>query len=136
MTSLCIQLQISLLIVVGLSHNLVRVVWVVHDTLWSYKILCDIIGHVDLLGRLHGKWLFSLLFDLSIHNSSILDRITSNVQLWSLLEELPVANMIHHQFFLNWDISVKGSKLTFLATCKLLRVALIWTRKLLCLTRN
>ena len=46
---------------------MVRVVWVVHDTLWSYKILCDIEGHVDLLGHLHGKCIFSLLFDLSIH---------------------------------------------------------------------
>ena len=41
MTSLYIQLRISLLIVVGLSHNLVRVVWVVYDTLWSYKI-CEL----------------------------------------------------------------------------------------------
>ena len=50
-----IQLRIYLLIVVGLSHNVVRVVWVVHDTLRSYKILCDIKGHFDLLGQLHGK---------------------------------------------------------------------------------
>ena len=33
------------------------------------KILCDIEGHFDLLGYLHGKCIFSLLFDLSIHNS-------------------------------------------------------------------
>ena len=55
MASLYIQLRISFLIFVGLSHNVVRVVWVVHDTLWSYKILWDIEGHVDLLGQLHGK---------------------------------------------------------------------------------
>ena len=108
MTSLYIQLRISLLIVVGLSHNLVRVVWVVHDTLWSYKILCDIEGHVDLLGPLHGKWLFSLLFDLSIHNSSILDQITSGCKYDT------------SSIFFNWDISVINCQIelkSVLTTC-------------------
>ena len=31
---------------------------------------------------------------------------------------------------------IQGSKLTFLATCEILRVVLIWTRKLQCPTRN
>ena len=71
MMSLNFQLRISLLFNVGLSHNLVRRIWVVHMTLRPYQISCDIEGHVDLWGLLQDKCIFnlSLLFDLSIPNS-------------------------------------------------------------------
>ena len=58
MTSLKFQLRISFLFYVWLSHNLVKEIWVVHMTLRSYKISCDIEGHVDLWGQLQGKCIF------------------------------------------------------------------------------
>ena len=58
MTSLKFQLRISFLFYVRLSHNLVKEIWVVHMTLRSYKISCDIEGHVDLWGQLQGKCIF------------------------------------------------------------------------------
>ena len=39
----------SFLFYIGLSHNLVKEIWVVHMTLRSYKISCDIEGHVYIL---------------------------------------------------------------------------------------
>ena len=92
MMSLNFQLRISLLFNVGLSHNLVREIWVDHMTLRSYQISCDIEGHVDLWGLLQDKCIFFLyclicqFIALSIH-----DQITSSFQLWSLKRELPVA---------------------------------------------
>ena len=41
-TSLSFQLRISLLFYVGLSHNLVREIWDIHETLSSNEILCDL----------------------------------------------------------------------------------------------
>ena len=79
MTSLCFPLRISLLVYVGLSHKLVREISIVHLTLRSYKISCDLEGHINILGQLQGKWiifLYRLIF-LFI-TPSILDRITSN----------------------------------------------------------
>ena len=60
MTSLNFQLRISLLFFVGLSHNLVRVTWVVHVSLKSYKISYGRQGHLDLWGQLQGKYIFFL----------------------------------------------------------------------------
>ena len=48
MTSLKFQLRISFLFYFWLSHNFVRVVWVVHMTLRSYQISCDLEGHLDI----------------------------------------------------------------------------------------
>ena len=53
-TSLNIQLRISLLFFVRLRHNLVRENWVVLVTLRSYKISCDLEGHLDLWGQGQG----------------------------------------------------------------------------------
>ena len=50
MTSWKFQLRISFLFYVGLSHKLVKEIWVVHMTLRLYKISCDIEGHIDLWG--------------------------------------------------------------------------------------
>ena len=72
MTSLNFQLLISLLLYVGLSQS------------WSesYRISCDIEGHVDFLGQLQGKPI-SFLYRLirRFITPSILDRITLNCQL-------------------------------------------------------
>ena len=48
MTSLNFQLRISLLFLFRLHHNFVREIWVVHMTLRSYKISCDLEGHLDI----------------------------------------------------------------------------------------
>ena len=57
----------SLLFYVGLSHNLVREIWVVHVSLRSFhvtlrlhEIFCDIEGHVDFWGPLQGQCIFFL----------------------------------------------------------------------------
>ena len=60
MTSLNFQLRISLLFFVWWSHNLVRVTWVVHVSLKSYKISYGLQGHLDLWGQLQGKCIFFL----------------------------------------------------------------------------
>ena len=79
MTSLWFQLRISLLVYVGLSHKLVREISIVHITLRSYKISCDLEGHLDILGRLQGKWIIFLYRLISpFITPSILDRLTSN----------------------------------------------------------
>ena len=61
MTSLSFQLLISLLLYARLSLKLVKEIWVVHITLRSYKISCDLEGHLDILGRVQGKWIFYLI---------------------------------------------------------------------------
>ena len=85
MPSLKFQLRISFLFYVGFSHNLVKEIWVVHMTLRSYKISCEIDGHVDLWSQLQGKCIFFLYRLISqFINQSILGRITPNFQMWSL----------------------------------------------------
>ena len=72
MTSLNFQLRISLLFFVGLTHNLVREIWVVHVNLRSYKISCVLVGQLDNLGQWQGQCIFFLSgFIFSIHNSAI-----------------------------------------------------------------
>ena len=62
MTSLNFEVRTSFLFYVWLSHTLVRVIWVVHETLRSYRISRgSMASKIDIL---------SLLFDLSIHNSA------------------------------------------------------------------
>ena len=91
MTSLKFQLRISFLFNVGLSHNLVKEIWVVHMTLRSYKISCDIEGHVDLWGQLQGKCIFFRnRWICQFITPSIAYQITSNFQVWSLKTGLPV----------------------------------------------
>ena len=48
MTSLCFQLRISLLLYVGLSHKLVREISIVHITLESNTMSCDLEGNLDI----------------------------------------------------------------------------------------
>ena len=48
MTSLCFHLRISLPLYVGLSHKLVREISIVHITLGSHIISCDLEGHLDI----------------------------------------------------------------------------------------
>ena len=83
--SLKFQLRISFLFYVGFSHNLVKEIWVVHMTLRSYKISCEIEGHVDRWSRLQCKSIFFLYrLICQFITQSILDRITPNFQVWSL----------------------------------------------------
>ena len=65
----------------------------------SYKILCDVEGHFDLWGQCQGKMhiLFYRLVCPFI-TPSILDRITSIYQPWSLTKELPVADVLRHHY--------------------------------------
>ena len=85
MPSLKFQLRISFLFYVGSSHNLVKEIWVVHMTLRSYKISCEIEGHVDLWNQLQCKCIFFLYrLICQFITQSILDRITPNFQVWSL----------------------------------------------------
>ena len=100
MTSLNFQLRISFLFYVGLSHNLVKEIWVVHMTLRSYKISCDIEGHVDLWGQLQGKCIFFRnRWICQFITPSIVYQITSNFQVWSLKTGLPVVKVLRHQYF-------------------------------------
>ena len=107
MTSISFQLWISLLYYVELSRNLVREIWVVHMTLNSYKIACAIEGYVDLWGQLQGKCIF-FLYRLICQciTPSILDRITSNLQLWSFKKGTSGCKDTTSSMFLNSDISV------------------------------
>ena len=85
MPSLKFQLRISFLFYVGLSHNLVKEIWVVHITLRSNKISCEIEGPVDLWSQLQGKCIFFLYCLIcQFITQSILDRITPNFHVWSL----------------------------------------------------
>ena len=100
MTSLKFQLRISFLFYVGFSHNLVKEIWVVHMTLRSYKISCDIEGHVDLWGQLQGKCIFFRnRWICQFITPSIVYQITSNFQEWSLKTGLPVVKVLRHQYF-------------------------------------
>ena len=79
MPSLKFQLRISFLFYVGFSHNLVKEIWVGHTTLRSYKISCEIEGHVDLWSQLKGQCIFFLYrLICQFITQSILDRITPN----------------------------------------------------------
>ena len=85
MPSLKFQLRISFLFYVGFSHNLVKEIWVSHMTLRSYKLSCEIEGHVDLWSQLKGKCIFFLYrLICQFITQSILDRFTPNFQVWSL----------------------------------------------------
>ena len=87
--------DICLWLYVGLSHKLVREIWIVHIIYISYKISCDLHdleGHLDLLGQLQGKWIFFLFRLISpFITLSILDQITLIFQRWLLKKELLVA---------------------------------------------
>ena len=116
MPSVKFQLRISFLFYVGISHNLVKEIWVVHMTLRSYKISCEIEGHVDLWRQLQGKCIFFLyrLICLFI-TQSILDRFTPNFQVWSLKAKEKCRGMLRGEssgckgitssIFFNGDIS-------------------------------
>ena len=79
------QLRISLLLYVWLSHSLVREMRLVHVTFRSYKISCDLEGHLYLSGQLQGKRIFFLYRLICPYiTPSILDWITSNFQRWFL----------------------------------------------------
>ena len=62
MTSLKFQLRISFSFYFGLSHNLFRVLCVVHVTLRSYEISCDLEGHLDIWGQWQGQCIFFLYY--------------------------------------------------------------------------
>ena len=100
MPSLKFQLRISFLFYVGFCHNLVKEIWVVHMTLRSYKISCEIEGHVDLWSQLQGKCIF-LLYRLICQfiTQSIIDRITPNFKVWSLKAKEKYRGMLRHQYF-------------------------------------
>ena len=106
MTSLNFQLQISLLFFVRLSHNLVREIWVVHVTLTSYRISCDLEGHLDLWDQGQGQCIFFhyyLIFRFM--PPQILDWVTSNFQLWLLKKGTSGWRCITSLIYLNWNLS-------------------------------
>ena len=116
MPSFKFQLRLSFLFYVGFSHNLVKEIWVVHMTLRSYKISCEIEGHVDLWSQLHGKCIFFLYrLICQFITPSILDQITPNFQVWSLKAKEKYRGMfrgessgckgITSSIFFNQDIS-------------------------------
>ena len=73
------------LILRWIKSQFVKEIWVVHMTLRSYKISCEIEGHVDLWSQLQGKCIFFLYrLICQFITQSILDRITPNFQVWSL----------------------------------------------------
>ena len=85
MVSLNFQLRISLLFFVGLSYTLVRVIWLVHVALKSYKISCELEGHLDLWCQWQGQCIFFLhRLICPFISPPILDHVTSNFQLCSL----------------------------------------------------
>ena len=47
---------------------------------------------------MHVKYILSLSLVRPFITLSILDRITSKIQLWSLTNELPVADVLRHQY--------------------------------------
>ena len=88
MTSLSFQLRISLLFYVLLNHNLVTEVRLVHffilNIMWRWRSLWP-------WGQWQGKCIFFFYrLVCPFITPSILDRITSNYQLWALIKELPV----------------------------------------------
>ena len=85
MTSFKFQLRISFSFYFGLSYNLFRVLWVVNVTLRSFKISCDLEGHIDIWGQWQGQCIFFLYrLICQVITPPILDRITSNFQLSSV----------------------------------------------------
>ena len=85
MTSFKFQLRISFSFYFGLSYNLFRVFWVVNVILRSFKISCDLEGHIDILVQWQGQCIFFLYrLICQFITPPILDRITSNFQLSSL----------------------------------------------------
>ena len=85
MTSFKFQLRISFSFYFGLSYNLFRVFWVVNVTLRSFKILCDLEGHIDIWGQWQGQCIFFLYrLICQFITTPILDRITPNFQLSSV----------------------------------------------------
>ena len=100
MTSLKFQLRISFLFNVWFRHNLVKDIWVVHMTLRSYKISCEIEGDVDLWSQLQDKCIFFLdRLICQFITQSILDRINPNFQVWSLKRSRSVVKVLRHQYF-------------------------------------
>ena len=73
----------------------------------SFKIPCDLEGYLDLWGQLQGKCLI-LLYRLlcPFITLSILCRITSNFQLWSLRKGTSGYIGMTSSISLNWHISV------------------------------
>ena len=107
MTSFMFQLRIFFLFYVGLSHNLVKEIWVVHMTLRSYIISCEIEDHVDLRGQLQGKYiLFLYRLVCQFITPPILDRVTSNFQLSLLKKGTSGFGGNTSSIYLNWNISV------------------------------
>ena len=112
MTSLKFQIRISLLFYFGfLSHNLFRLARVVHVTLRSYKISCDLEGYLDILGQLQGKYNFFFLYRLicPFITPPILYRVTwltTNFQLSSLKMGTSGFGGITSSIYLNWNISI------------------------------
>ena len=100
MTSFNFKWRIYLLYFVGLSHNLVRVIWVVYVSLTSYHILCDLQGHLDIWSQCQGQCIYFLYrLNCSFITPPILDRVTSSFHLWSLKKELPLYDVKRHQTF-------------------------------------
>ena len=85
MTSFKFQLRISFSFYFGLSYNLFRVFGVVNVTLRSFKILCDLEGHIDIWGQWQGQCIFFLYrLICQFITTPILYRITPNFQLSSV----------------------------------------------------
>ena len=114
MTSLKFQLRISFSFYFGLSHNSFRVLWVVHVTLRSYKISCDLEGHLDIWGQWQGQCqcIFFLYYLVCpFLTPPILDRVTSNIQLSSLKKGTSGFEGITSSIYLNWNIFAISVKL-------------------------
>ena len=106
MTSLKFQLRISFSFYFGLSHNSFRVLWVVHVTLRSYEISCDLEDHLDIWGQWQGQCIFFRYYLVCpFLTPPILDRVTSNIQLSSLKEGTSGFEGIMSSIYLNWNIS-------------------------------
>ena len=107
MTSLNFQLRISLLFFVRLCHNLVREIWVVHVTLRSYKISCDLEGHLDLWDQGQGQCIFfhyCLIFSIHASANSWLSHFKfSTGGCW---KKESVWGGITSLIYLNWNLFV------------------------------
>ena len=107
MTSLNFQLRISLLFFVRLRQNLVREIWVVLVTLSSYKISCDLEGHLDpwVKCKVNAYSFFIVWFvDSYLRKFLIKSLQIFNCGCWQ--KELPVCSGITSSIYLNWNISV------------------------------
>ena len=104
MTSLNFQVRIFLLLFVELSHNLVRKIWVVHVSLRSYKISCDLEGHLDLWGQGQGQRIFLYCLICRFIPPQILDWVNSNFQLWLLKKRTFGWRGFTSSIYLNWNI--------------------------------